>query len=1074
MIAVVLAAGAVSVYLYNQPLRSSRPADGAEISFLPTNGETVDARLWQDPLQVIRSDWDRLVAETEKRRKLPTPLPVPHTVVQMRKMIKRLPELQEEEDGKLLIIGAFIRGQPYANHAESRRRSRYALVSALSDENYFPREPYKIGYFVSRPFFRSPSRNGQLQERDLVRVGFEWFTNGLRGNSEDPNEKRWDKVLVLWMNSDDFGDYPLHHFYSLVEYFISRPLAENEEKIRAAVVGPADSTMLEGMLEAVSDLDQDSVDPAEFKKHLEGFESDLHPSLKKLLRLNTKLDEQSNKKCVDGRVSSLESDGRSAVSKLPTESSAELPLHVFSPYSTVPLSMLLKKTAKRFPEDPEVWDEKIRRKLRVSSFRSMLARDDAVLITLARELVSRGLEANCEQASSVAIVSELDSPYGRAMMKIFQNALDIEKCSEDKKPKFFPYLPGVDGETPPSTKEGSSFRGGSEDEPTDVFRSVSLVSAPREPAVGPVQLDYVRRLADYIVRIARDAETPIQAIGVFATDFYDKQLILQALRERLPNVRFFTTDLDARLTAPDEYLSNRNLIVGSAYGLSPSENEFNVAPFRDSYQTAVFKAVQLALESDCSKASICFRPPDPRVFEIGRSSAVDITVLDPQQPCCDCEEGQRTTDFGWLAYAGIDDSRWPTGIDDPRLPSVFLLLTPLIALMLACWFKNRRLSKKHEKHVWRANRVACALSAIASVMIGIVMLFWSDPAWEPLLLYEGISAMPMPALHLTVIVYAIAFILIGRGRLLQLKESAKPKFKAQPKDGQDEFVTKEKTPFGFVQSISITTWEREVGEAKEQESALEISDIWHKYILLGGMYRRAFRAVPWALLWTIVMIYSFRSSASPLLAREIGDQIEWVRAIAVFFSLTAIFLCTDALRLGRAYMDALTLENISGWKGRNEDPDIRIEDKHVRDHWRKMRAIVAHTEYISPLIVLPFFLIFLLLLARSTFFEAWPWPLLLIAAYAGFSAYLLACAYLYQRSASRSREEILDALGSYKQELTKKKRRPALMTTDIVMAKIRSYNKGAFVPWTRHPILQSILVPSIGFSLLLLLEYLNF
>ena len=1030
------------MYLYNQPLRSSRPADGAEISFLPTNGETVDARLWQDPLQVIRSDWDRLVAETEKRRKLPTPLPVPHTVVQMRKMIKRLPELQEEEDGKLLIIGAFIRGQPYANHAESRRRSRYALVSALSDENYFPREPYKIGYFVSRPFFRSPSRNGQLQERDLVRVGFEWFTNGLRGNSEDPNEKRWDKVLVLWMNSDDFGDYPLHHFYSLVEYFISRPLAENEEKIRAAVVGPADSTMLEGMLEAVSDLDQDSVDPAEFKKHLEGFESDLHPSLKKLLRLNTKLDEQSNKKCVDGRVSSLESDGRSAVSKLPTESSAELPLHVFSPYSTVPLSMLLKKTAKRFPEDPEVWDEKIRRKLRVSKFRSMLARDDAVLITLARELVSRGLEANCEQASSVAIVSELDSPYGRAMMKIFQNALDIEKCSEDKKPKFFPYLPGVDGETPPSTKEGSSFRGGSEDEPTDVFRSVSLVSAPREPAVGPVQLDYVRRLADYIVRIARDAETPIQAIGVFATDFYDKQLILQALQGRLPNVRFFTTDLDARLTDPDEYLSNRNLIVGSAYGLSPPKSNFAVAPFRDSYQTAFFQAVNLALKVDYADAH-GFHPPPPRLFEIGRLGAVDITVIDSQSR----------------------SRHWQ---------SVFLLLTPLIALMLACWFKNRRLSKKHEKHVWRANRVACALSAIASVMIGIVMLFWSDPAWEPLLLYEGISAMPMPVLHLTVIVYAIAFILIGRGRLLQLEESAKPKFKAQPKDGQDESVTKEKTPFGSVQSISITTWEREVGEAKEQESALEISDIWHKYILLGGMYRRAFRAVPWALLWTIVMIYSFRSSASPLLARGIGDEIEWVRAIAVFFSLTAIFLCTDALRLGRAYMDALTLENISGWKGRNEDTDIRIKDKHVRDHWRKMRAIVAHTEYISPLIVLPFFLIFLLLLARSTFFEAWPWPLLLIAAYAGFSAYLLACAYLYQRSASRSREEILDALGSYKQELTKKKRRPALMTTDIVMAKIRSYNKGAFVPWTRHPILQSILVPSIGFSLLLLLEYLNF
>ena len=187
----------------------------------------------------------------------------------------------------------------------------------------------KVAIFVSRPFFRSPCRNG---------------------HSEDPNGKRWDKVLVLCVNSDDFGDYPLHHFYSLVEYSISRPLAESEEKIRAAVVGPADSTMLEGMLEAVSDLDQDSVEPAGFKKHLERPESDLHPSLKKLLRLNTKSDEQSNRKCVDGGVSSLESDGRSAGSKLPTESSAALPLHVFSPYSTVPLSMFAGEDGKTVSE----------------------------------------------------------------------------------------------------------------------------------------------------------------------------------------------------------------------------------------------------------------------------------------------------------------------------------------------------------------------------------------------------------------------------------------------------------------------------------------------------------------------------------------------------------------------------------------------------------------------------------------------------------------------------------------------------------------------------------------------------
>ena len=68
-------------------------------------------------------------------------------------------------------------------------------------------------------------------------------------------------------------------------------------------------------------------------------------------------------------------------------------------------------------------------------------------------------------------------------------------------------------------------------------------------AIGPSQLDYLRRLTDTIGS-RRDSGTPIRAIGVISSDIYDKLLVLQALRNALPGVIYFTFDLDARMLEP--------------------------------------------------------------------------------------------------------------------------------------------------------------------------------------------------------------------------------------------------------------------------------------------------------------------------------------------------------------------------------------------------------------------------------------------------------------------------------------------------------------------------------------------
>ncbi|NJL71249.1 MAG: hypothetical protein HC888_06385 [Candidatus Competibacteraceae bacterium] len=116
-------------------------------------------------------------------------------------------------------------------------------------------------------------------------------------------------------------------------------------------------------------------------------------------------------------------------------------------------------------------------------------------------------------------------------------------------------------------------------------------------------------------------------------DVYDKILILRALRSEMPNVHFFTLDLDAELLTREHYRFTHNLIVASHYGLvpesttpqapgkAPSGEDFSqmTLPFRHAYQTASFLGTRNLLRDTPQPLESW-----PRAFEIGRYGAVPL------------------------------------------------------------------------------------------------------------------------------------------------------------------------------------------------------------------------------------------------------------------------------------------------------------------------------------------------------------------------------------------------------------------------------------------------------------------
>ena len=124
---VLLAAG---VLIKQVPLQSARPNDPERVKFVPAAQQDVEARLWQDPFAAVEKQEGRSGPKT-------------HTPEALRDLIQK----KSTADGQVKIIAVSVFGGSYSEAAESRRRTRFAILSALGFHGYRPANPDAIGYF---------------------------------------------------------------------------------------------------------------------------------------------------------------------------------------------------------------------------------------------------------------------------------------------------------------------------------------------------------------------------------------------------------------------------------------------------------------------------------------------------------------------------------------------------------------------------------------------------------------------------------------------------------------------------------------------------------------------------------------------------------------------------------------------------------------------------------------------------------------------------------------------------------------------------------------------------------------
>jgi hypothetical protein len=212
---VLLAAG---VLVKTDPLKSARSTDPERVTFQSTGQQHVEARLWQDPFAAVEKHKKALKqaasSSDNTSPKSPPPDKLHHDI--------------EKLKGKATVLAVSAFGGHYAEEAESRRRSRFAVISALGSHGYHPESNETIGYFRIDQPKPSPGEPTLFYDDD---VPYEWFEK----------EDRSHSVLVLWLKDEQLTATPLATLRDLSSKLMPPP---HEGIINVKLIGPAGSAVL--------------------------------------------------------------------------------------------------------------------------------------------------------------------------------------------------------------------------------------------------------------------------------------------------------------------------------------------------------------------------------------------------------------------------------------------------------------------------------------------------------------------------------------------------------------------------------------------------------------------------------------------------------------------------------------------------------------------------------------------------------------------------------------------------------------------------------------------------------------
>lgn len=203
----LIAASAVYMGWHKPPLVSTRPAGPDYQTHEIVGVQDVDARLWQDP-------FDAVMRDVEGGGRKPIASEQHHSTTDLQLLLA---------DHPTLAVGVTLPGTPYPEAVETRRRLRYAVLSALHVADFVPEDEKRIGYWRTRddPKDGRKPKSMAVSDRSSSQVPqiipFEQF------DSINPPAGPKKRIVVFWLDEDFLteGRQPIGRFEQLMFMLLS-------------------------------------------------------------------------------------------------------------------------------------------------------------------------------------------------------------------------------------------------------------------------------------------------------------------------------------------------------------------------------------------------------------------------------------------------------------------------------------------------------------------------------------------------------------------------------------------------------------------------------------------------------------------------------------------------------------------------------------------------------------------------------------------------------------------------------------------------------------------------------------
>lgn len=719
---------------------------------------------------------------------------------------------------------------------------------------------------------------------------------------------------------------------------------------------------------------------------------------------------------------------------------------------------------------------------------------------LAKKLTEELRLRNIKELSEVIIITEQDSESARDLSNNFCESLSSsfakDKSNANAKDstceiKNVFYLKGLDAYPQTIQKQDK------DEDNQAINKWVESLSVgfynPAPPAVGPSHGDYFHRLAGQIKAARKEIDlqkrdTGIKAVGIFGSDFYDKLLILEALRGEMPNILVFTTDLDAQMLQSEYWRSTRNLIVASHFNLLlDKEYQYAFPPFRDSQQTSIFYTIK-ALTNDIKKSQI----PVPQIFEIGRNGPVPLV-----------QEKNEGLNYHPLDY-GLEQTK-----------KSLALLTMIIFSLIAFYWKIRADSGKLSMGL----SLSIGLWLATSAIFAIAWFFATDKSGEALSLTNGTSL--WPPIFIQLIAALLAWGAFPYSAMRHLDENFhhlnRQYFQTDLTDRRWPsgipsraflslvliaitiaiYARNEVSPseFQFLPCLALLFLVEFVGllairsgkgnsrfksfrdwikkdycrDKKDYENCL-----WREYYYAGRFDQRVSRIVAiWPLFAIIetILIYLVPPWPSPCRGPTCA-WASWTWVTTFSLSMTFLFFILDALWLSLYWIRKLRtqhplLANRIPWEDKSTFW-VAIRNKPLESLENIVAVVAERTQVVDRLIYYPMLCIMLMLFARITYFDNQDFPLSKGITFAISISLLFFSAFMLRYEASKLKRSVMQCaenLGKYNRSIQPE--------VDRATKRINDVSAGAFQPLFGQPVMRALLIILASISLFVG-EYLKF